>query len=131
MQTNFVIYTDKLDDVREFWQTKFRFNYEDLPDGFMVMAFGTSCIMYLDADAHNHAVTENVAVRIDTPHPDLEHNRLEKANVSISELLEASWGESFGKVRYFSFTDPSGTTYELFQPHVDQALRFTLKRDVD
>ena len=131
MKTNFVIYTDKLDEVRDFWE-KYFYNYAftEMPDGFGVMVFGDAYIIFLDAAAYGKPVTVHATMRVRSQQPELEHGRLDEQGWEVSEMQDDHWGPAFEDVEFFSFQDPSGTTFELFADHVGATKRFTLKREV-
>lgn len=130
---NFVIYTDRLDEVHAFWQDHFGFVLdEDIPNGFgFILAYSQSMVMYLDAEAAGRPVTQNAVLRLHTAHPELEHARLAEEGLTVSDLKEEHWGRTFGQtVSYFEMQDPSGTTLQFFEDFVGEIKGFTLKRDV-
>jgi hypothetical protein len=131
VKTNFVIYTDKLSEVRDFWDEYFHtYSFTELQDGFGIMIYGDSFVLFLDAAAHDKPVTRNAAIRIRSQQPELEHGRLDETGWEVSPMKDDHWGPAFEDVEYFSFADPSGTTFEIFDDHVGESKRFTLKRDV-
>lgn len=131
MKTNFVIYTDKLGVVRDFWEKYFHtYGFTEMRDGFGIRVFGDSFVIFLDAAAYGKPVTSNAAVRIRSKQPELERGRLDERGWEVSEMQDDHWGPTFEDVEFFSFQDPSGTTFELFADHVGVAKRFTLKREI-
>jgi hypothetical protein len=113
---NTVIFTDKLDEVRAFWQRHFLYPVDEgEPNSFGVMPFPYSKITYIDAAAANMTVSRGIVLRLAMEYPPLERARLLSEGVACSELQTASWGTFYGtQVQYFTLNDPAGTTLQIF-----------------
>lgn len=128
---NTVIYTNKLEEVLAFYKANFNFMLDEtIPNGLAVLGSygGNGLLIYLDAEAYNHAISTNVVVRVHMKSPEIEHERLERAQLSVTAVQEADWGKSFGTARYFELTDPSGNSIQLFEDHIGEVAGYTLQR---
>jgi hypothetical protein len=116
---NTVIYTDKLGEVRSFYEKNFRLPLtNDTAEGFGIQWFGEAMASYLDAAAAGLPASVGVVLQIGMPFAVLERGRLITLGVECSEIMVKPWGPFFGKnVQYFSFNDPSGALIQLFEDH--------------
>lgn len=115
-----VIFTDKLAEVRNFYQTNFSYLPMDTanPNGFSVMPFAEAQITWIDAASAGAPVTLNTMIRITLPYVAVERAQLAAKGVSCSELIVENWGNFHGNaVQYFSVTDPSGTRLLYYEDH--------------
>src|SRR5258706_16337266 len=112
-----VIYTDKLDEVRNFYQRHFAFDFDTkLPTAFSMYVFGEARITYIDAASAGASPSQGIVLRFGMPYPNLERDRLLTAGVTCSELRVENWGPFYGEqVRYYAMTDPSQTQILFFE----------------
>jgi hypothetical protein len=116
---NTVIYTDKLGEVREFYQKHFVFPFDEgEPNAYGILPFPEAKITYVDAASAGVAPSQNVLLRLGMAFPIIERARLISEGVNCSDLTVANWGSFYGSaVQYFTITDPSGARIELFEDH--------------
>jgi hypothetical protein len=114
---NTVIYTDKLNAVREFYQKHFFFTYDEgEANSFGVLPFPEAKITYVDSAAAGIAPSQNVLLRLGMPFPIIERARLISEGVACGDLTVENWGSFYGNaVQYFVITDPSGSRIQLFE----------------
>lgn len=116
-----VIVTDKLDQVRDFYQTHF----VQLPNGsytastFSLRPNSEAFVMWQAAQG-GEALTQGVTVRIHTPFPEIERATHLGKGLACSDLQEEDWGEFHGNTRWFSIMDPSGTRIVFYQDHIGE-----------
>jgi predicted enzyme related to lactoylglutathione lyase len=126
-----VIYTDKLDEVREFYQKHFRLTMEEsVPHSFLVMPFSNTALEYIDAAWAGVAPSQGLLFRYRLPLTALEHERLAAEGVQCGELTVEPWGGIFGaQVQYFTITDPSGTRLQIFEDHFGEVRQMMTTAD--
>ena len=116
---NTVIYTDRLAEVRTFYETNFYFPMDRTePNSFGILPLPEAKITFVDAAATGMVPSQNILLRLAIPYPALEHARLVAAGVSCSELATEDWGSFYRQaVQCFTFTDPSGVRIQFFGSH--------------
>lgn len=112
-----VIYTDKLPQVREFWEKHFNLPMDNsLPNTFSVFPLADSVLTYIDAASAGVAPSQGVVLRLLLPLTNLERERMIAEGVECSDLIVENWGSYYGeKVRYFMFADPGGIKIQIFE----------------
>jgi hypothetical protein len=114
-----IIYTDKLDAVRDFYRTHFLPfpNAIESADSFTLRPNSEGQITWLDAGTHGQAPTAGASVRIHMPYTEIQRAHYVAAGVACSDLQEADWGAVHGNARYFTITDPAGVQLVFFEDH--------------
>src|SRR5258706_7795478 len=114
---NTVIYTDKLNAVREFYQKHFFFTVDEgEPNSFGILPFPEAKVTYVDSAAVGISPSQNILLRLGMPFPIIERARLISEGVVCSELTVENWGSFYGSgVQFFVITDPSGARIQLFE----------------
>lgn len=114
-----IIYTDKLDAVRDFYRTHFLPfpNATETADSFSLSPNSEGKATWVDALAHGKPLTTGVSLRIHTPYTEIQRAQYIAAGLTCSELQEADWGSTHGNTRFFTLTDPSATTLIFFEDH--------------
>src|SRR5262245_1612645 len=100
-----VIYTDKLSEVRAFYEKHFRMLplEVDHTTTFAFQPFGEVRVTYVDAASAGASPSKGTVLRWSLPLLDLERGRLIAEGVACTELVVEDWGAFYGKqVRYFS-----------------------------
>ena len=117
------IYTDKLDEVRAFYERHFYFPMDaGSPGVFGIMPFAEARITFIDAAPAGAHPSQGAVVRLGASYPQLERARLLAAGIDCSEMIVEDWGAFYGRaVQYFSVTDPSGTRLLFFEDHHGEA----------
>ncbi|MEP7287132.1 MAG: hypothetical protein ABI947_15365 [Chloroflexota bacterium] len=112
-----VIYTDKLDEVRTFYDKHFVFpTVTDHPDAFGILVYPDATITFIDSASAGVAPSQNVVLRLLLPFTVLERARLISEGANCSELVVENWGSYYGQsVQYFTLTDPAGTRIQIFE----------------
>jgi predicted enzyme related to lactoylglutathione lyase len=113
---NTVIYTDKVNEVRAFYEKHFAFQADETQtNAYSVFTFGECAITYIVPDS-GQPFTQNAVLRIRIPFTEVERARLIAEGASCGELIVEQWGDLVGgNVRYFTVTDPSGTQLQIFE----------------
>ena len=114
---NTVIYTDKLTEVRAFYEKHFYYPTDTgEPNSFGILPLPEAKITFVDAAALGAEPSRNILLRLATSYPVVERARLLAAGVDCGELAVADWGSFYGPaVRYFPMTDPSGACIQFFE----------------
>ena len=118
-----VIYTEKLGDVRAFYEKHFLFPTATLSAStFGILPFAEGKITFVEAASIGEMPSQGVLLRLGTAFVQLERARLVAAGVQCGELTVEDWGAFYGQaVRYFTLTDPSGTRIQFFEDHYGEA----------
>jgi hypothetical protein len=116
---NTVIYTDKVSEVRKFYETHFVYPTDTgEPNSFGVLFYAEAKITFVDAKSAGVEPSRNVLLRLTTAYPIIERARLIAAGVNCGEMVVENWGSFYGQaVQYFTVTDPSGTRIQMFEDH--------------
>ena len=115
-----VIYTDKLDQVRAFYEQYFHQLAADGSDAhaYNLKPFAEAHISWVDSTWANQPVTVGAVVRITLPYTLIEHAALVEKGLDCDQLIVEQWGAaSGGQVQYFVVTDPSGTKILFYEDH--------------
>ncbi len=126
-----VIYTDKLPEIRAFYERYF----DALPmDTSLTHAFGVALLAearltYLDAQHAAVGPTQGLIVRVGWQFPNLERARLMALGLVCSELAQEDWGAMYGTVRCFSAAPPDGNRLVFFEDHYGESKQITLTAD--
>src|SRR5258706_6878637 len=109
---NTVIYTDKLSEVRAFYEKHFVFPSDTgEPNSYGILPFPEAKVTFIDSAAAGIAPSQNILLRLGLPFPLIERARLIAEGVACGELTMADWGSFYGtKVQYFTIIDPSGAS---------------------
>lgn len=113
-----LIRTDHLQEVRDFWANHFRIPMTSVEVGdtlFTIYPLPEISVTYVPTA--DQVTSNGLIFRWLLPHIPLERSRLIAAGVECSELKVEFWGEPVETVRYFTFTDPSGATYAIYEDH--------------
>ncbi len=114
-----VIYTDKLEAVRDFYRTHFlQFpNGIDTTDGFNLRPNVDGQVCWLDALTNGQPVTTGVSIRIKIPFTEIQRAQYLSRGINCTELQEEDWGNVHGNTRFFTLTDPAGVKLVFFEDH--------------
>ncbi len=119
-----VIFTDKLAEVRAFYQKYFAQlpSHDSNANTFSITPFSESQITWVDAASVNAPTTLNATIRLTTPYTLIEHAEAVARGVPCSALTVEDWGSFYGQqVQYFAVTDPSGTSILYYEDHFGEA----------
>jgi predicted enzyme related to lactoylglutathione lyase len=115
-----VIYTDKLDQVRAFYEQYFHQLTADGSDAhaYNLKPFAEAHISWVDASWARQPVTIGAVLRISLPYTLIEHAALVEKGLDCGQLIVEQWGAaSGGQVQYFVVTDPSGSKILFYEDH--------------
>ncbi len=114
-----IIYTDKLDEVRAFYEQHFLYPLDTgRANAFGILPIPEGKITYVDAASAGVDPSRGIFLRLGMTFPQLERARMVAAGVECGELTVEDWGPFYGQaVRYFTLTDPSGTRFQCFEAH--------------
>ena len=118
-----LIYTDKLAEVRAFYQRYFSQFPSDSrdPNALTLYVFADAGINWIDAGYAGQPITSGVSLRISVPFTEIEQAALVEKGASCSALAIADWGPVFsGKVQHFSVVDPSGTQLVFYEDQIGE-----------
>jgi hypothetical protein len=118
-----VIYTDKLSEVRAFYEKHFRLLplEADHTTTFAFQPFGEVRVTYVDAASAGMSPSKGTVLRWCLPFLDLERGRLVADGVACGELVVEDWGAFYGQqVRYFSMIDPADVCIQFFEDRYGQ-----------
>jgi len=121
-----VIYTDKLSEVRTFYEKHFLMLpvETDRTTTFAFQPVGEARITYIDAAAAGVSPSKGILLRWCMPHLELERDRLISEGVSCGELVVEDWGTFYGKqVRYFSVIDPADDRIHVFEDRYGETVQ--------
>lgn len=127
-----VIYTDKLAEVRAFYQRYFSQFLADGrdPDTFTLRVFAEAQISWINAAWANQPVTVGTSLRVTIPYTEVEHAALVEKGAPCAELMIADWGLTYrGKVQYFSIVDPSGTIISFYEDQIGEKKQIMITGD--
>jgi hypothetical protein len=116
---NTVIYTNKLNEVRAFYEKHFVFPTDTgESNSFGFFPYSEAKITFVDAASAGVEPSRSVLFRLSIVFPELERARLIASGAECGELMVANWGTYYGNaVQYFIVTDPSGARIQMFEPH--------------
>jgi hypothetical protein len=121
-----VIYTDKLGEVRTFYEKYFGMLpvETDYSTTFAFQPFGEARITYIDAASAGMNPSKGTILRWGMSHLELERARLMAAGAVCSELVVEDWGAFYGKqVRYFSVIDPADAHIHFFEDRYGETVQ--------
>jgi len=126
-----IIYTDKLSEVRAFYEKHFVFRADSsVANAYSLMILPEARLTFVDAASANVPLSRDMMLRLAVPFAALERSRLLNEGLSnaIGELVVGDWGYSFGDaVHFFTLTDPSGTRLQLFQAQYGEDIALIVK----
>ena len=118
-----VIYTDKLAEVKAFYQQYFSQMLADTPDPhtFTLRLFAEAQISWIDAASAGEPVTHGATMRVTVPYTEIEHALLVEKGASSGPLMVADWGPGYeGHVQFFTVIDPSGTRIFFYEDRIGE-----------
>ncbi len=118
-----VIYTDKLSEVKAFYQQYFSQMLSDTPDPhtFNLRLFAEAQISWIDAAIAGEPVTRGATMRVTVPYTEIECALLVEKGAPISPLTVADWGAGYeGHVQYFTVVDPSGIRISFYEDRIGE-----------
>src|SRR5450432_3672801 len=122
---NTVVYTNKLPQVRAFYEKHFVFPADTgNPNAYGIFPFAEAKITFVDSESAGVMPSQGVLLRLGLPFPNLERARIiaEGGGEAVDELVVEDWGSYYGQsVQYFTLTDPSGTKIQFFEDHFGEA----------
>jgi hypothetical protein len=121
-----VIYTDKVGEVRTFYEKHFRMVAVEANDltTFAFQPIGEARITYIDAASAGVIPSKDIVLRWCMPHLELERDRLVSGGVACGELVIEDWGAFYGKqVRCFSMIDPAGAKIHFFEDRYGETVQ--------
>ena|SRR5579864_7060519 len=127
-----VIYTDKLAEVRAFYQRYFSqfLTDERDPYTFTLHVFAEAQISWIDAAWAQQPVTAGASLRVSVPYTEIEHPVFVEKGAPCGELTIADWGATYrGKVQYFSIVDPSGTQISFYEDQIGEKRQIMITGD--
>lgn len=118
-----VIYTDRLAEVKAFYQQHFSQMLSETPDPhtFTLRLFAEAQISWLDAAWAGEAVTPGITLRVTMPYTEIEHAILVENGAPSGPLTVADWGSGYeGQVQYFAVVDPSDTRLVFYEDRIGE-----------
>jgi hypothetical protein len=114
-----VIYTDKLAEVKAFYEKHFVFpSDEGEPNSYGILPYPEAKVTFVDSASAGVAPSKNILLRLALPFTLIERARLISEGLACGELTVANWGYFYGSaVQYFMITDPSGAQLQIFEDH--------------
>ncbi|MHB8625684.1 MAG: hypothetical protein ACYDBJ_11610 [Aggregatilineales bacterium] len=118
-----VIYTDKLAEVKAFYQRYFSQLLSDTrdPHTFNLRLRAEAQISWIDAAWAEQPVTSGTTLRATMSYTEIEHAALVEKDAPCSQLSVADWGPAYnGQVQYFTVVDPSGTRIVYYEDQIGE-----------
>jgi hypothetical protein len=127
-----VIYTDKLAEVRAFYQHYFSQMLSDVrdPHTFHLRLFAEAQISWIDAVWAQQPITIGTTLRVSVPYTEIEHAALAEKGAPCGDLSVTDWGPTYnGRVQYFTVFDPSGTRIIYYEDRIGETKQIMIIGD--